>query len=258
MGRLAGKVAVITGAARGQGEREARVFAAEGAQVMVTDVLDDGVRALAGELGSVARWAHQDVSEEGDWAAAVDATLAAFGRIDVLVNNAAIHHVRPIEQETKRDFERMVSINLTGTFLGIRSVIEPMRTAGGGSIVNISSLAGLQGFYGHGTYGATKWGVRGLTQAAAVELGPLGIRVNSVHPGAIDTDMLVADRTKEGWRRPRGVPLQRVGSTDDVAALVLFLASDESSYLSGAEIKIDGGSGSGRPVAPDGALRSSR
>jgi 3alpha(or 20beta)-hydroxysteroid dehydrogenase len=253
MGRLDGKVAIISGAARGQGEQEARLFASEGALVMLTDVLDDQARAVADDIGDAARSARNDVASEDNWRDVVDATLAAFGRVDVLVNNAAIHRILPIEDETLADFERMVAINLTGTFLGIRSVIAPMRDAGGGSIVNISSLAGLTGYYGHGTYGATKWGVRGLTQVAAVELGPSRIRVNSVHPGPIDTDMLPMAPGDE--RNFRNVPLQRVGTPDEVAALVLFLASDESSYLSGAEITIDGGLNAGEVVPRRGGQR---
>ncbi len=245
-GRLTGKVAIVTGAGRGQGEREARLFCGEGASVMLTDVIEDGIASVADELGDAARWARHDVSSEDDWNAVMEATVDAFGRVDVLVNNAAIHHLRSIEHETLADFERMVAINLTGTFLGVRSVIAPMRDAGGGSIVNISSLAGLQGYVAHSAYAATKYGVRGLTQVAAVELGPTGIRVNSVHPGPIDTDMLPASSRARGPDAFRNVPLQRVGAPDEVAALVLFLASDESSYLSGAEITVDGGLGAGQ------------
>jgi 3alpha(or 20beta)-hydroxysteroid dehydrogenase len=249
-GRLSGKVAIITGGARGQGAHEARLFCAEGARVMVTDVLEGDVSAVAGQLGEAARGMRHDVSSEGDWNAVVAATLDAFGRVDVLVNNAAIHHLVPIEQEPVADFERMVAINLTGTFIGIRSVIAPMRDAGGGSIVNISSLAGLRGFPAHGAYSATKFGVRGLTQVAAIELGPSGIRVNSVHPGPIDTDMLPDATRQRGAVAFRNVPLQRVGQIDEVARLVLFLASDESSYISGAEVRVDGGLGAGNVPRP--------
>ena len=240
--RLAGKVALITGAARGQGEAEARLFASEGAQVVLTDVLAEPLRAVADELGDAARWHHHDVASEADWAAVVERTTDELGRIDVLVNNAAIHHVRRIEDESVEAFDRILSVNLRGTFLGIRSVIAPMRAAGGGSIVNISSLAGLQGIFGHGAYGASKWGVTGLTSVAAIELGPLGIRVNSVHPGPIDTDMLPT----RDESRFRDLPLGRVGGAGEVAELVLFLASDASSYVSGAHMTVDGGLAAGR------------
>ena len=249
--RLAGKVAIVTGAARGQGESEARRFVAEGAEVMLTDVLDDQLRAVADDLGPSARRMHHDVSSEAGWEAVVAATVDAFGRLDVLVNNAAIHHICAIEDETLAGFERMLAVNLTGTFLGIQAAIAPMRAGGGGSIVNISSLAGVKGYWGHGAYGSTKWGVRGLTKTAAIELGPSGIRVNSVHPGPIDTAMLPDRMRDDPDRSFRNVPLQRHGTTDEVAALVLFLASDESSYLSGAEITIDGGLHAGDvPVNP--------
>jgi 3alpha(or 20beta)-hydroxysteroid dehydrogenase len=245
--RFADRVVLITGAARGQGEAEARRFAAEGARVVVTDVLDAEVEAVSADLGDAALGLHHDVSSESDWADVVAATLDRFGRIDVLVNNAAIHHIVPIEHETLADFERILAINLTGTFLGIRSVIAPMRAAGGGAIVNISSLAGLQGYAGHAAYSASKCGVIGVTKSAAIELGPSGIRVNSIHPGPIDTAMLPGGAGDD--RSFREVPLQRVGTVEDVTDLVLFLASDESAYVSGAQIAIDGGLLAGRVLA---------
>ena len=244
-GRLAGKVALITGAARGQGACHARRFVAEGARVMLTDVLENELRAVAADLGEAARSLRHDVASEGDWAAATAATLKGFGRLDVLVNNAAIHRAVPIEQESRLEFERILAVNLTGTFLGIRSAIAAMREGGGGSIVNISSLAGMQGFYGHAAYGAAKWGVRGLTKTAAVELGPLGIRVNSIHPGPIDTDMLPRGSGNDPDRFS-DMPLGRIGRPEEVSELVLFLACDESSYLTGAEITVDGGMDAGR------------
>jgi 3alpha(or 20beta)-hydroxysteroid dehydrogenase len=251
-GRLAGKVALITGAARGQGACHARLFAAEGARVMLTDVLEKELRAVATDLGDAARCMRHDVASESDWAGTIAATLAAFGHLDVLVNNAAIHHAVPIERESRVDFERILAVNLTGTFLGIRSAIAPMRERGRGSIVNISSLAGMQGFFGHAAYGAAKWGVRGLTKTAAVELGPLGIRVNSVHPGPIDTDMLPRGSGNDPDRF-KDMPLSRIGRPEEVAALVLFLASDESSYVTGAEVTIDGGMDAGRVPPRSGA-----
>lgn len=242
MERLTGKVAIVTGAARGQGAEEARRIVEEGGRVVLTDVLVDELRATADALGDAATHVVHDVGDERAWTGVVEHAVERHGGVDVLVNNAAIHHVVPIEDETLDAFQRLLAVNLTGTFLGVRAVIEPMRRRRGGSIVNISSLAGLTGIWGHGAYSASKWGVRGLTKVAATELGPLGIRVNSIHPGPIDTAMLPPG----GEKTAVDVPLQRIGTPADVADLVVFLASDESSYVTGAEITIDGGMGAGR------------
>ncbi|HZQ57427.1 MAG TPA: glucose 1-dehydrogenase [Acidimicrobiales bacterium] len=252
VGRLDGKTALITGGARGQGEAEARLFAEEGANVMVTDVLDDALGDIVKSIGVRARGTRADASSEADWARAVDETLAAFGRLDILVNNAAIYRVGPIEQERLEDFNRVLSVNLTGVFLGIRACIPALRAAGGGSIINISSVAGLEGFAGHAAYGSAKWGVRGLTKIAALELGQYGIRVNSVHPGAIDTEM-IRPYARDGADRGAAYPIARIGTPTDVAQLALYLASDESTYVSGAEITIDGGLAAGSPMV---AVRS--
>ncbi len=249
-GRLEGKVAVITGAAKGQGEAEARLFVAEGASVVLTDVLEDRGRIVAKELGDAARFLPHDVGNEQDWALVMSTAVDAFGYVNVLVNNAAVHWLRTIETENVTDFRRMIDVNLVGTFLGIQAAIAPMRAAGGGSIVNISSAAGLVGYALHGAYGATKWGVRGLSRAAAIELGPDGIRVNSVHPGPIKTDMLPPDRAGLGDRRWTGIPLRRAGEPTEVAEMVLFLASDASSFTSGGEFTVDGGSLAGPPTPP--------
>ncbi|MFI8951050.1 glucose 1-dehydrogenase [Streptomyces sp. NPDC053750] len=239
---LAGKVALVTGAARGMGEAEARLFVALGARVVLTDVLEVEGRATAAALGSAARFVRHDVTDEKSWQAAVAAAVDGFGRLDILVNNAAIYTTSPIVEEDPARLEALLRVNLIGPFLGIRAVAAAMRAGGGGSIVNISSQAGLQGMWGHGSYGAAKWGLRGLTRTAALELGADGIRVNSVHPGAIATAMTGHLGTKE---HP-GAPLGRVGEPEEVARLVAFLASDDASYLSGAELAVDGGASAGR------------
>ena len=182
-GRLAGKVAVITGGARGQGEAEARLFVTEGAAVVITDVLEDEGQTVAKELGDAARFVTHNVADEADWQRVVDTAVAEFGLLNVVVNNAAIHWLRALEDESLEGFNRILSVNLLGTFLGIRTAIGPMRTAGGGSIVNISSIAGMTGLAWHGAYGSAKWAVRGLTKTAAVELGVDGIRVELGAPG---------------------------------------------------------------------------
>ncbi|GAA3477176.1 glucose 1-dehydrogenase [Streptomyces yanii] len=244
---LTGKVALVTGAARGMGEAEARLLAARGAKVVLTDVLETEGEATAASIGSSARFVRHDVTDEKAWEAAVAAAVDGFGRLDVLVNNAAIYTTSPIVEEDPARLEAVLRVDLIGPFLGIRAVAGAMKAHGGGSIVNISSQAGLQGMWGHGAYGAAKWGLRGLTKTAALELGADGIRVNSVHPGAIATAMTAHLGTKEH----AGAPLGRVGEPEEVARLVAFLASDDSSYLSGAELAVDGGASAGRmPVFP--------
>ncbi|MFF2777302.1 glucose 1-dehydrogenase [Streptomyces sp. NPDC058052] len=239
---LTGKVALITGAARGMGEAEARLFTALGARVVLTDVREAEGEGTAASLGPAARFVRHDVTDPASWDAAVAAAVDAFGRLDVLVNNAAVHSTAPIVDEDPARLDTLLRVNLAGPFLGIRAAAPAMRESGGGSIVNISSQAGLQGIWGHGAYGAAKWGLRGLTKTAALELGPDGIRVNSVHPGAIATAMTA----HLGTARHPGAPLGRVGEPEEVARLVAFLASDESSYLSGAELAVDGGASAGR------------
>jgi 3alpha(or 20beta)-hydroxysteroid dehydrogenase len=237
VGQLDGKVAIITGGARGQGEAEARLFVEEGAQVVVADVLDEPGAELVAELGDAARYVHLDVGEESAWPGVVSLAVDAFGHLDVLVNNAAIHHIVRIEDETLESFERILRVNLVGTFLGMRACAPALRASGRGAIVNISSTAGLLGYAGHGAYGASKWGVRGITKTAAAELGP-EVRANSVHPGPIKTDMLPGGRTDENFR---SLPLARAGEPSEVAQLVCFLASDASSYITGGEFCVDGG-----------------
>ncbi len=246
-GRLAGKVAIITGAARGQGEAEARLFVAEGAQVVLTDVLAEEAAGVAASLGDAAVSTAHDVTDPDAWASAVALAADRFGGVDVLVNNAAVHWVRPLMEERVDDMRRLMDVNLMGAVLGMQAVVPAMQSRGGGAIVNISSLAAQSGFWGHGAYGATKWALRGVSRVAAVELGPLGIRVNSVYPGMIDTAMLPpAGDPGTDAARTAHLPLGRVGRPGEVAEVVAFLASDASSYLTGAEIVADGGSLAGR------------
>jgi 3alpha(or 20beta)-hydroxysteroid dehydrogenase len=239
MGRLDGKVAIITGGARGQGAAEGRLFAAEGARVVLADVLDDEGRATAEEIGDAARYVHLDVTDEAQWHAAVEAAEAAFGPVTVLVNNAGILHFQALDRTTLEDFDRVLRVNVHGVFLGMKTVTPSMVRAGGGSIVNISSTAGLQGLPRFGAYVASKWAVRGLTKTAAIDLGVKGIRVNSVHPGGIDTPMIAGTSGDAPFYKR--LPVPRMGSADEAARAVLFLASDDASYISGAELAVDGG-----------------
>ncbi|MFD9697704.1 glucose 1-dehydrogenase [Lentzea sp. NPDC059081] len=239
--RLDGKVALITGAARGQGAAAARRFAAEGARVMITDVLDEPGKELAAELG--AEYFHLDVSSEDGWADAVAHTVETVGDITVLVNNAGILHFSALAETTLADYQRVIGINQVGCFLGMRAVVPSMKQAGGGSIVNVSSVEGLGGMPYLVAYTASKFAIRGMTKVAAMELGQHGIRVNSVHPGAIDTPMV-----SEALGRPidvspigKKLALRRIGQPEDVANVVLFLASDDSAYCTGAEFAVDGG-----------------
>jgi 3alpha(or 20beta)-hydroxysteroid dehydrogenase len=250
--RLAGKVAIVTGAARGQGEAEARLFAAEGARVVLTDLLEDQGRAVADDLGDQGVFVAHDVTDPAGWQEVVDGAVKTFGHLDVLINNAAIEWLKRLEDETKEGFLRILEVNLVGTFLGIQAAAPVMAAGGGGSIINISSTAGLTGMEQLGAYGASKWGVRGLTKTAALEFGPAQIRVNSIHPGPIATPML---RPSAAIRLAPTLPLLRVGRSDEVAELALFLASDASSFITGAELLIDGGSLAGRRAARDPAAR---
>ena len=242
---LQGKVAIITGA-RGQGLAEAELFAAEGAQVVLADVLDELGAEAATVIGAAARYCHLDVTSEPDWARVVDDTVRELGSVDVLVNNAAIFHRRALEEETVDGMQRTWAVNLLGPFLGTRSVSAPMRASGGGSIVNVSSAAGLTGFAWQSAYGSSKWALRGLTKIAAIELGPSGIRVNSIHPGVVDTEMIAG----LGADRFTNAPLGRCAQPEEIAQVARFLASDASSYLTGAELAVDGGMLAGPPAAP--------
>jgi 3alpha(or 20beta)-hydroxysteroid dehydrogenase len=252
MDRLAGKVAIITGAARGMGAAEARRFVSEGASVVLADVLDGEGAEVAAQLGSDARYVHLDVTDEAGWVAALSATEEAFGRPDVLVNNAGILRYSPLLTMTKEEFEAILAVNLVGPFLGMKVVGGAMAAGGGGgSIVNVSSTGGLIGFSMIGGYVASKWGLRGLTKSAALELGKAGIRVNSVHPGGVRTPMTDPDGTGAAVQPQRfaAQPIPRIGRPEEIAALVLFLASDESSYSTGSEFVADGGSVAGQDLA---------
>jgi 3alpha(or 20beta)-hydroxysteroid dehydrogenase len=236
MGRVTGKVALISGGARGIGAADASLLIAEGARVVIGDIRDDEGSELAHELGPSARYVHLDVTSLADWEAAVAFAVGEFGQLNVLVNNAAVVNGSSIQKFDLGRWQRILDVNLTGTFLGIRSSADAIIAAGGGSIINMSSIEGLRGTpWAHG-YAATKWAVRGLTKSVAAELAPHGVRVNSIHPGVIRTPL--TDRIPEDLIP---VPLGRRGEPVDVANFVLFLASDESSYATGAEFVIDGG-----------------
>ena len=247
MGRLDGKVALISGGARGQGATEARMFAAEGAQVVLGDIRDEEglkVEAQIRELGGNATYTHLDVTQESDWRAAVDLAIRTYGMLNVLVNNAGILIRKNIEETTVEDWDRIMGINAKGVFLGTKAAIPAMREAGGGSIVNISSTAGLVSSpSGSASYTATKGAVRLLTKATAVQYAKDGIRCNSVHPGPIETDMIQEslDDPAAMELRMQRLPLGRIGRPEEVAYGVIYLASDESSFVTGSELVIDGG-----------------
>jgi 3alpha(or 20beta)-hydroxysteroid dehydrogenase len=236
MGRVDGKVALISGGARGMGASHARLLVTEGAKVVIGDILDDEGKAVADELGEAARYVHLDVTQPDQWQAAVSTAVQDFGKLNVLVNNAGIVNLGPLKTFDLTKWKQIIDVNLTGTFLGMQAAVEPLTAAGGGSIINISSIEGLRGApFVHG-YVASKWAVRGLTKSAALELAAQKIRVNSVHPGFIRTPMtkhLPDDMVK--------IPLGRPAESAEVSTFVLFLASDESSYATGSEFVVDGG-----------------
>jgi 3alpha(or 20beta)-hydroxysteroid dehydrogenase len=246
MGRLDGKVALITGGARGMGKSHVRHFAAEGARVVFGDVLDDkGAKVAAGLDGQSCRYIHHDVTSEAQWAAAVAAAVDTFGRLDVLVNNAGVLKFAPIADMSLDDFRRILEVNAVGCWLGMKSVIEPMKAAGGGSIINISSIEGFTGAAGLSAYSASKFAIRGMTKVAARELGQFGIRVNSVHPGGVITSMILSQAEAADQMDPeaflKAMPLSRFAEPAEISRLVAFLASDESSYSTGSEFIADGG-----------------
>ena len=246
MGRLDGKVALITGGARGMGKSHVRHFVAEGAQVVFGDVLDDRGLAVAAGLGSeVCRYLHQDVTSEDDWAEAAGLAVEAFGHLDVLVNNAGVLQFATIADMALADFRRVLEVNAVGCWLGMKAVIDPMTKAGGGSIVNISSIEGFTGAAGLSAYSASKFAVRGMTKVAAQELGRFGIRVNSVHPGGVLTRMTLEQAGTydhvDGAAFIESLPIPRFAEPVEISRLVAFLASDDSSYSTGSEFVADGG-----------------
>jgi len=244
--RLKNKVAIITGAAKGQGEFEARLFASEGATVVLCDIDVEACGKTAEEISSSGGSAVSmtlDVTSEPNWIGVIEQTVEFFGKLDILVNNAGIYSRVPIENASVEEFDHILEVNLRGVFLGTKHAIPAMRTSGGGSIINISSTAGIVGNVGSGAYGASKGGVRSFTKYTAIQHASEGIRANSVHPGPIDTDMISDNlSTAEGRKSTESrIPMGRVGSIEDVAMGVLFLATDESSYMTGSELVIDGG-----------------
>ena len=242
MGRLDGKVALISGGARGMGEQEARLFAAEGARVVITDVLDDDGKQTAADIGDAATYHHHDVTRETDWTSVVDAVLAEHGQIDVLINNAGIFRFGATTTTTEEEYRQIIDVNQIGVFLGMKSVLPHMIERRSGSVINISSVAGLMGSPGMIAYGASKWAVRGMTKAAAKEVAAFGVRVNSIHPGIIDTPMgQQFDDAGVMQMVLQQVPVGRQAEAVEVARLALYLASDDSIYSTGSEFVVDGG-----------------
>ncbi|MEV0188221.1 glucose 1-dehydrogenase [Kitasatospora purpeofusca] len=241
MNDLTGKTVIITGGARGLGAEAARLAVAAGANVVITDVLEEDGLATAAELGERARFVRHDVTSEEDWQRVVDHAVAEFGAVHGLVNNAGISTGTLLADESVAYFRKVLDVNLTGVFIGMKTVVPAMRAAGGGSIVNISSAAGLMGLALTAGYGASKWGVRGLSKIGAVELGTERIRVNSVHPGMTYTPMTAAVGIQQGEGNYPNTPMARVGEAPEIATAVVYLLSDDASYVTGAELAVDGG-----------------
>lgn len=237
---LTGKVAIITGGASGMGAENARLFTERGAKVVITDINQDNGKAVASEIGENCLFIKHDVASETDWSTVVDQTIEKFGQIDILVNNAGILFMKPIEDTTLEDYKKMMDINVDSVFLGIKAVVEHMKSRGTGSIVNISSAAGVVGQPSALAYCASKFAVRGLTKSAAMDLGLYGIRVNSVHPGSIATPMTASSGVTEDRALPLAA-LNRNAKASEVSEVVAFLASDAASYVTGSEYLVDGG-----------------
>jgi 3alpha(or 20beta)-hydroxysteroid dehydrogenase len=236
---LTDKVAIVTGAARGQGAAEAQLLASYGARVVLTDVSEEG-HVLAEKIGGNALFVRHDVSLEKDWAKVIETALGRFGRIDVLVNNAAIFKTGSLQDTDNDLWDLAYRVNQLSVFLGMRAVFEPMKVRGG-SIINVSSKAGQGKPPGVFAYASSKWAVRGMSQLASVDYAPFGIRVNTIFPGIIDTPMLAVNTPEQMEVYKTMIPLKRMGKPDEVARAVVFLASDAASYITGAEIGVDGG-----------------
>jgi 3alpha(or 20beta)-hydroxysteroid dehydrogenase len=250
MGKLDGKVAIVSGGARGQGEAEVRMFVDEGAKVVFGDVLDEEGQTVAKDLGDDAVYQHLDVTKAADWAAIVKTAQDRFGNVTVLVNNAGILKIASLESVTLDDYMAVINVNQVGCFLGMQAVVPSMKAAGGGSIINTSSTNGFIGLPSTLAYTASKFAVRGMTKVAAIELGHSGIRVNSVHPGGIDTAMVRLPEFPD--LDPNAIyamyPIPRIGRPEEIAKLMVFLASDDSSFSTGAEFLADGGMLAGHPI----------
>lgn len=244
--RLADRVAIVTGGANGLGEAIVRRFADEGASVVIADIDDDAGSRLEAELGARTRFVHLDVGDETQWDDAIAETVSSFGRLDIGVNNGGIVTHASLDEMTLDQYEQIVRVNQVGTFLGMRAMARAMKEFGGGSIINTSSIRGLQGASGLLGYTATKFAVRGMTKAAALELGHFGIRVNSIHPGAVATRLIGDASPEQVDQYFADQPIPRIARPNEIANMALFLASDESSYSTGAEFICDGGVSAGR------------
>lgn len=243
MGKLDGRVAIVTGGARGMGAATAKLFVAEGAKVVIADLLEEEGRQRASELGPNAQFLKLDVADENAWQSVIAETLSSWKSIDILINNAGVVHASPIEQIEKADFERVLGVNLLGPWLGIKAVASTMVAQGKGAIVNVCSTAGLWGMNGLAAYSSSKWALRGLTKSAAMELGHKGIRVNAVFPGGVNTDMgnITKEPVEELAKYYQDQPIQRIAEPEEIARASLFLVSDDASYMCGAELAVDGG-----------------